>query len=261
MAEVLRELVSMLAARSVRVIDLTQTLSPDTPVIALPPEFAASPGFSMTEISRFDERGPLWRWNSFAVGEHTGTHFDAPDHWISGRDLPANTTDTLDPARLIGPACVIDASREVEQDEDFLLTPGFVESWERLHGAIPPGSWLLLRTGWSLRTDPAVFLNMREDGAHTPGFAPDAVRLLIERDVLGVGVETVGTDAGLAHSFDPPFPAHHLMLGAGKFGLASLRQLDALPATGALVIAAPLKLKDGSGSPCRVLALAPQSPR
>jgi kynurenine formamidase len=81
--------------------------------------------------------------------------------------------------------------------------------------------------------------------------------LVQERDVLGIGVETVGTDAGQAGGFDPPFPAHNIMHGAGKFGLASLRNLDQLPPTGAVVIAAPLKIINGSGSPVRVVALAP----
>jgi len=114
---------------------------------------------------------------------------------------------------------------------------------------------VLLRTDWSKRTDPTAFLNVSEDGPHSPGFRKDATELLIARDVLGVGVETIGTDAGQAGGFDPPFPNHTLMHGAGKFGLASLTNLDQLPATGALVIAAPLKIVDGSGSPLRVLAL------
>jgi len=114
----------------------------------------------------------------------------------------------------------------------------------------------LLRTGWSRRTDPAAFQNVGADGPHSPGFHKDATIFLAqERDVLGVGVETVGTDAGQAGGFDPPFPNHTLMHGAGKFGLASLRNLDQLPPTGAVVIAAPLKIVNGSGSPLRVLAL------
>ncbi len=115
-----------------------------------------------------------------------------------------------------------------------------------------------MRTDWSKRLDPAEFLNMRDDGPHAPGFHKDCSQFLArERDVLGVGVETVGTDAGQAGTFDPPFPNHAIMHGAGKFGLASLRNLDQLPPTGAVVIAAPLKIVDGSGSPLRVLALTP----
>ena len=97
---------------------------------------------------------------------------------------------------------------------------------------------------------------MGEDGPHSPGFHKEASIFLIqERDILGVGVETVGTDAGQASTFDPPFPNHTLMHGAGKFGLASLRNLDQLPPTGAVVITAPLKIVHSSGSPLRVLAL------
>src|SRR5690606_38116299 len=113
--------------------------------------------------------------------------------------------------------------------------------WEAEHGTIPAGAWLLLRTDWSKRTEREAFLNAREDGAHSPGFHPDAVRFLAnERDVRGVGVETVGTDAGQAATFDPPFPAHNIMQGSGRFGLASLANLDKLPPTGAILIAAPL---------------------
>jgi kynurenine formamidase len=117
---------------------------------------------------------------------------------------------------------------------------------------------VLLRTDWHKRTDPKTFLNVKDDGPHSPGFHKTTSELLArDRDVLGVGVETVGTDAGQAGTFDPPFPNHATMHGNGKFGLASLRNLDQLPATGAVIIAAPLKIVDGSGSPLRVLAIAP----
>ena len=254
--ELLETLAAAIAGGGVRVVDLSQPLGPSTPVIRLPPPFAPTRPFSLEPISAYDERGPAWYWNSFSCGEHTGTHFDAPAHWITGRDLPDAHTDTLPPERLIAPACVIDCSREATADEDFLLEPAGVEAWEAGHGRIPAGSWVLMRTDWSSRTDPAAFLNAREDGPHTPGPSAAAMRLLVEgRDVRGWGVETVGTDAGGAHAFDPPFPAHHLLHGAGKFGLASLRGLDRLPATGALLITPPLKIERGSGSPLRVLAL------
>jgi kynurenine formamidase len=227
-------------------------------VIGLPPQFGSSPGVTIETISRFDEKGPAWYWNTIRMGEHTGTHFDAPIHWITGKDLPNNACDTIPPRQFIGPACVIDVTSKVATNEDFLLMPEHIVAWEERNGKIPAGAWVLLRTGWSTRTDPAAFLNVRDDGPHSPGFHKSASALLAhDRDVLGVGVETVGTDAGQAATFDPPFPNHGIMHGAGKFGLASLRNLDRLPPTGSIVIAAPLKLQNGSGSPLRVLAIAP----
>jgi kynurenine formamidase len=251
-------LADALAHGTVRVIDLTQPLGPDTPVIGLPPIFAPSPGVTITEISRYDSRGPGWYWNTLQFGEHTGTHFDAPVHWITGKDLPDNTCDTIPARRFVGPACVIDISAESRTNPDFLVTPELIGAWEKQHGRIPPHSWVLIRSDWSRRRGADAFINADANGPHSPGFAKEASMLLAhERDVLGVGVETIGTDAGQAGTFDPPFPNHGIMHGAGKFGLASLCNLDQLPPRGALVIAAPLKLAAGSGSPLRVLALVP----
>ncbi|HZI30375.1 MAG TPA: cyclase family protein [Gemmatimonadaceae bacterium] len=255
---VLTQLVAELNAGTLKVVDLTQPLGPDTPVIGLPPQFGSSPGVTMEVISRFDDKGPAWYWNVLHLGEHTGTHFDAPVHWITGKDLPDNCCDSIPVKRFVGPACVIDVTKEVAKDNDFLLMPEHITAWEAAHGRIPAGSWVLLRTDWSKRTDPVSFLNVGADGPHSPGFHKTTSELLAhQRDVLGVGVETVGTDAGQAGMFDPPFPNHTIMHGAGKFGLASLRNLDELPATGAVVIAAPLRIVNGSGSPLRVLAISP----
>ena len=256
MPNLLEQLAGALADGRVDVVDLTQPLGPDTPVIGLPAPFTSSPGFSSEVISRYDEAGPAWYWSTIRLGEHTGTHFDAPIHWITGKDLPDNACDTIPAGRLVGPACVIDVSAETARDADFLLTPERIETWEAQHGRVPDGAWVLLRTDWSRRAGPEAFLNLSDDGPHSPGFAGAASRLLAhERGILGVGVETVGTDAGQAGTFDPPFPNHNFMHGAGKFGLASLCNLDRLPPTGALVVAAPLKIVHGSGSPARVIAL------
>jgi kynurenine formamidase len=259
MPNVLMQLVEELNAGKLQIVDLTQTLAPDTPVIGLPPIFGASPGFTAEVISKYDDKGPAWYWSTIRMGEHTGTHFDAPVHWITGKDLPDNACDTIPVRRFVGPACVIDVSKEVEKNEDFLLTPNHVEEWEKKHGKIPKGAWVLLRTGWSKRKGAKAVLNVRDDGPHSPGFDPRTSALLAkDRDIVGVGVETIGTDAGLAGGFDPPFSNHSIMHGSGKFGLASLTNLDKLPPTGAIVIAAPLKIQRGSGSPLRVLAIAPK---
>jgi kynurenine formamidase len=253
---VLARFAQALVSGSIRVIDLSQPLNAGTAVIQLPPEFGKSWPFHLEEISHYDSRGPAWYWNNFSCGEHTGTHFDAPVHWVSGKDYPRNATDSIPAEKFLAPACVIDVSREVAADPDFLLTPKRVEEWERQHGRIPAGSWVLMRTDWSKRTDAAAFLNMKEDGSHVPGPHPDLVPFLAkERNVIGWGSEGVGTDAGQAFRFEPPFPCHSIMHGSNKFGLASLMNLDKLPPTGAILITPPLKIVNGSGSPCRVLAL------
>jgi len=240
----------------VRVVDLTFTLSPDFPVIVLPPEFGQAAPVRIQEISRYDGRGPAWYWNNVTFGEHTGTHFDAPIHWVTGKDYPNNATDNIPVAKFFAPACVIDVSREAADNPDFLLAPQHVEAWEKKHGRIEAGSWVLMRTDWSKRKEAASFLNIKEDGSHVPGPHPELVPFLAkERNVIGWGSEGVGTDAGQAFKFNPPFPCHTIMHGSNKFGLASLMNLDQLPPKGAILITPPLKIVRGSGSPCRVLAL------
>ena len=254
-AVTLFELARGIASGAIRVVDLTQTLAPEFPTIILPPEFGQCAPFRLEEISRYDERGPAWYWNNFTVGEHTGTHFDAPIHWVSGKDLPDNAVDTIPVKNFIAPAAVIDCSKAAAVEPDFLMTVATVEAWEEQHGRIERGSWLLLRTDWSKKSY-ADYAGLREDGAHTPGPSPEVVKWLVEeRDVHGFGTETIGTDAGQAQHFNPPFPAHFYMHGRGRYGLQCLTNLDQLPPKGAVIIAAPLKIKQGSGSPLRVLAL------
>jgi kynurenine formamidase len=248
-------LVEALADGSVRVIDLTQPLHEGTPVIQLPEPFANTPGLTRHEISRYDERGPAWAWSSLEIGEHVGTHFDAPIHWISGRD--GEDVASVPAERLVGPAVVVDKSAEAAEDPDYLLTVDDVKAFEAEHGPLPEGGWLLLRTGWDARAeDQEAFLNASSGMPRTPGPDAECARWLAQdTPIVGIGVETVGTDAGGAAAFDPPFPVHSHFLGAGKYGLTQLANLDQLPPTGALLVAAPLKLVGGTGSPARVLAL------
>lgn len=255
---VLTELAAALAGGAVEVVDLTHTLDPDFPVIVLPPEFGQCARFRMEEVSAYDHRGPSWKWHNISMSEHTGTHFDAPVHWISGRDVANGAVDEIPPEAFVGPVCVIDCSEGAAEDEDFELTVEAIEAWEGAHGPIPADAWVLMRTDWSKRSG-AEYLNMREDGAHSPGPTPDAIRFLIEkRGIRGFGTETVGTDAGQGMHYSPPFPAHYYLHGAGKYGLQCLKGLDRLPATGAILMAAPLKIRNGTGSPLRVLALVPK---
>lgn len=251
----LTDLAASLASGTIRVVDLTHTLDPDFPVIILPPEFGQCARFRMEEISAYDHRGPAWKWHNISMSEHTGTHFDAPSHWVSGRDVPFGSVDAISPENFVGPVVVIDCVAQSNANEDYEMVIDDITAWEKQHGIIPNGSWIMMRTDWSKRQG-AAYLNMREDGPHSPGPAPEAIKFLIdERDILGFGTETVGTDSGQGSHAVPPYPAHYYLHGAGKFGLQCLSGLDQLPATGAILIAAPLKIKDGTGSPLRVLAM------
>ncbi len=252
---VLRALTEAIREARVEVIDLTAPLSGTTPVIKLPEPFGNTATFALHEISRYDDRGPAWYWNDITTGEHTGTHFDAPVHWVTGRD--GQDVSQVPLSRLLAPAAVLDFSAEVAADPDFLLEVGHVRKWESEHGPLPEGGWLLYRTGWDARSaDQERFLNANETGPHTPGVSIECATWLAEQaPVIGIGVETVGTDAGAAHSFQPPFPCHAAMLGAGKYGLTQLQNLSRLPAQGAVLAVSPLPITGGSGSPCRALAL------
>ncbi|WP_062355264.1 cyclase family protein [Herbidospora yilanensis] len=252
---VLRDLVEGIKGGSIEVIDLTAPLAESTPILMLPEPFGNTVPFTLREISRYDDRGPGWYWNNISTGEHTGTHFDAPVHWVTARD--GEDVSQVAPSKLLAPAVVLDFAAQAAADPDFLLEIDHVKAWEAEHGPLPEGGWLLYRTGWDVRAhDQAEFLNADETGPHTPGVSVECARYLAEQTpIVGLGVETVGTDAGAAHSFDPAFPCHSFLLGAGKYGLTQLRNLDRLPATGAVVVAPPLPIAGGSGSPVRVLAL------
>ncbi len=252
---VLSALAEAIRSATVDVIDLTAPLSSSTPVLKLPEPFGNTVSFTLHEISRYDERGPAWYWNDITTGEHTGTHFDAPIHWVTGRD--GQDVSQVPLTRLIAPAAVLDFSAQAAADADFLLEVDHIKEWESQHGALPQGGWLLYRTGWDARShDQDNFLNANETGPHTPGVSVECARWIArEAPVVGFGVETVGTDAGAAHSFDPPFPCHSSMLGADKYGLTQLQNLALLPPQGAMIIVSPLPITGGSGSPCRALAL------
>jgi kynurenine formamidase len=252
-------LLDALVDGSVRVVDLTQPLSEHTPIIRLPPPFANTPPLSRRRVSRYDDAGPAWAWDVLELGEHTGTHFDAPIHWISGR--AGKDVASVEPGRLVGPAVVIDRSAECAADPGYLLTVADLEAFEAEHGRVPEGAWVLFRSGWDARAqDEERFLNVGPNGPVTPGPDVDAARwLATERSISGFGVETVGIDAGAAGTLDPTYPVHLLLLGNDRYGLTQLANLGQLPPIGAVIVVAPLKLVDGTGSPARVLALVPET--
>lgn len=256
-ATTLANLAAGLLSGGIKVIDCSAVLGPNTPLLKLPPELADdTPPIEIHKISEYGDRGPFWAWNWLKLGEHSGTHFDAPHHWITGKDYADGSTDTINPQYFVAPANVIDCSAAAASDPDFLLTKAGIQAWEAEHGPIAEGEWVLMRSDWDrFNTDADAYLNADDTGPHTPGPSVDAIEYLMEKKALGWGTQCIGTDAGQAGSMTPPYPAHNLLHKNNRYGLASLINLDKLPAKGAILIAAPLKIERGTGSPIRALAL------
>lgn len=258
-ADTVRDLGEKLLSGDIRIVDLSAPLGPDTPILQLPPDFAKNtPKVEIHKISEYDADGPFFAWNWMVLGEHSGTHFDAPHHWITGKDYEDGFTDSLDLQRVVAPVNVLDFSKESAEDADFLLTPEHIKAWEAEHGEIGAGEWVVMRTDWDKRAgDEAAFLNADENGPHSPGPTPEAIEYLLSRKIVGWGTQCIGTDAGCAGGLEPPFPAHNFLHRDNCFGLASLANLDQLPPKGAVLIAAPLRIRRGTGSPIRAMALVP----
>jgi kynurenine formamidase len=186
---------------------------------------------------------------SFWMLEHYGTHLDAPIHFPPGKI----TLDQIPPTQFFGMATIFDVRSESAADADYLLPPERISEWEVRHGRIPEGAIALLRTGWSSRW-PDVRSYRNQDAAgrmHFPGYSVEAVELLIERNVSGIGCDTMSVDCGASDQF----AVHRLALGAGLYHLENLSDLSELPEKGAFLVVAPIKLEGGSGGPVRVFAL------
>lgn len=253
------DLIAALGSGRISVVDLTNKLSADTPTLRLPDPFVNLIDFSLEEVSAYNEPGPFWKHHNIHTGEHIGTHIDAPVHWISGKG--GHDVSTIPPARLVGPAVVLDFTAQVAENNDYLVTIEDIKAWEAKHGEIPENAWVLLRTGWDkFANDREAFLNIDDTGSHTPGITAEAAKWLAEETkISGLGVETVGIDAGRGAELDPPFAAHYHLLGNDKYGITSLQNLSKLPATGAVIVVAPLPIVGGTGSPTRVFALVENS--
>ena len=189
--------------------------------------------------------------NRLILDEHTGTHMDAPLHFVEN----ATSADMLPVENFIAPLAVIDISERAASDPDAQGMPDDILAWESENGPLPAGAFVALNSGWdAMFTDPAGFINQDADGvAHFPGWHPDATTLLVgERDIVGIGVDTLSLDFGASTDFG----THITALSAGKFGIENLAQLGTLPPTGAWVIFGGPKHREASGGPTRVLAVA-----
>ncbi|MFT7137090.1 MAG: kynurenine formamidase [Akkermansiaceae bacterium] len=184
--ESLTNLALMLAAGSVEVVNFTGKLEHNTPILQLPEDFPKNtPKVEIHKISEYDNDGPFFAWNWMKLGEHSGTHFGAPHHWITGTDYEDGFTDTLDVRRLITPVNVVDCSKQAAANEDFLLTADGIRAWEAEHGEIGKGGWVLMRTDWYKRAgDEAMFLNADDTAPHSPGPTPDCMDICCPKGSL-----------------------------------------------------------------------------
>ena len=226
----------------VEVIDLTHSLSSETPV------YPGGVPLSIKKTADLEENG--YYMNTLTLGEHTGTHLDAPAHFVAG----GASVDEIAPERLIGPGVIIDVSEKCETDPDYQLSYLDIKQWEAEHGRIPNGAILLIRTGWARRwADAKAYLNADGDGVlHFPGISTEAAEYLVKyRDVSGVGIDTLSVDYGRSRDF----AVHKIFHAAGVYHIENVADLERVPTTGATIVAAPLKIAGGSGAPCRVLAL------
>lgn len=236
----------------VRMVDLSHAYDENTVYWPTSPT-----RFELDTLSWGDTPGG-WFYSAFTIAtpEHGGTHLDAPIHFARG----AHTADQVPLERLVAPAVVIDASEAAAADPDYLLTADDIAAFEAEHGHIPRNTIVLMRTGWDERwPDPLRYLGDDTPGdasnLHFPGFGEEAARVLVEeRGVAALGVDVASIDYGQSADF----PVHRLAMARNVPGLENLANLDELPATGAVVIALPMKIRGGSGGPLRAIALVPR---
>jgi kynurenine formamidase len=224
------------------VIDLTHLFSPSLPVY---------PAYRPVQIrQRFSVARDGFAGNEVTFDEHTGTHVDAPSHFVGG----AMSADRLPVDRLVAPLVVVSIADRAARDADTQVSVDDLLQWEKRHGRIPPGAFVAMDAGWDARAAAADrFLNRDAKGTmHTPGFGEQAARFLAgERDICGVGVDTLSLDAGAAETF----VAHLAILGAGKYGVELLANLGRVPPSGATVVIGAPRHEGATGGPARVLAL------
>jgi len=188
--------------------------------------------------------------NQLVLDEHTGTHMDAPAHFVTD----GTTAELLPVEQLVAPLAVIDISARAAGDPDAQLIPDDILAWEASYGPLPAGAFVAMYSGWASRVgDAAAYLNVDAGGTtHFPGFHPDAAALLVaERDIVGIGVDTISIDYGASTDL----ATHLTVLSVGKYGIESLAALDTVPPSGATVIVGGPKHLAASGGPTRVLAL------
>lgn len=201
-----------------------------------------------------NESGFWYAAGDFGSAEHGGTHLDSPIHFAEGEA----TVDEIPLGDLVGPAAVIDVSDQARADRDYRVTGDDIRGWEAAYGRLTPEMIVVIRTGWGSRwPDRLAYMGSDTPGdtvnLHFPGISAEAAELLVEREVKGVGIDTASLDYGPSTDFI----AHQILNGAGIYGLENLANAEALPSTGATLLALPMKIREGTGAPTRIIAILP----
>lgn len=233
-----------------RIVDLTYSFGPDTVY------WPTAKGFQLeTVVHGKTPAGFFYAANNFCTAEHGGTHMDAPIHFAEGRA----SADQVPVSAGIGPLVRVDVSAQAATDADYRLTVGDLQAWEKQHGRIPDGAIVVMFSGWGTRwPDRKRYLGTDVAGdtanLHFPGFSREAAEFLVrERRIDAIGVDTPSIDHGPSQDF----LVHQIINGADKPGFENLANLDRVPATGATLVALPMKIAGGSGGPLRAIALLP----
>jgi len=222
-------------------IDLTHNIHEQIPL------WPGSLPFSIKVRQQYSPR--KFRVYDYHLAAGTGTHLDAPFHCKEkGKSVAEFSLN-----QLIGPGCVIDVSEKVQTNPDYVITAEDIECWEKLYGKIAPKSIVIAHTGWSQYwPQPQRYCNADAQGVlHFPGFGEAAARLLVTRDILGVGIDTLSLDPGNSQTY----AAHHVFLGSQLFQLENLANTAVLPAIDATIFVLPLKIEQAPEAPARVFAM------
>jgi kynurenine formamidase len=225
------------------VVDLTHPMHPDMPFW---------PGGVAFEMERLVDYDQGYRFHRFSMGENTGTHVDAPSHFAEGK----RSIERLAVDELVVPLALLDVKGKVADDPDYLVSGADIVDWEAVHGPVPVGSLFVANTGWHRRFgDPGKYLNKDAEGVmHFPGYSLEAAKLLVERDVVGIGIDTLSID----HGPSKDFAVHEVVLAADKYMVENLANLDAVPELGATVVVGVLPVTEGSQAQARIIALVPE---
>jgi len=226
------------------IVDLTQKISEKSPNW----EGLEKSPFEATTVGTYDKDGYFAR--EFKMPEHFSTHIDAPAHFARG----VWTVDQIPPERLVAPLVVLDVTEQCSVNRDYQITLDDLARWEKANQTIPQGSIVIASTGWAKK-----FNNMKDyrgagaDGVmHFPGFSLEAAKFLVDqRGIYAIGIDTMSIDPGNAANF----PVHHYTLPRNVYQIENVGDLSKAPDSGAIVVAAPIKLEGGSGGPARILVM------